>query len=123
MGSFLDKAFRITSLVLIIALLFNVYNSHVQTVEGIGQQDPVRITGLLAANLTLCMAHLEQQPHNCKNFFYPLTIEHYSTGRREIIQDKFHLEYRQRIPFKAVQVIGSPAGWLLAMIQVCYPLG
>jgi len=123
MGSFLDKAFRITSLVLIIALLFNVYNSHVQTAEGIGQQEPVKITGMLAASLTFCSAHLEQQSPNCKNFFSPLAIEHYSTGRRKIPQGRFHLEYTHRIPFKAVQVIGSPAGWLLAMIQVCYPLG
>lgn len=49
MASFLYKSFRKKALVLIIALLFTVYNNHAQ--EGIGQQKPVKITGLLAANL------------------------------------------------------------------------
>lgn len=120
MGSFLDETFRIAPLVLIIALLFNVYNSHAQTVGGIGQQEPVKITGMLAANLTFCNAHLEQQLHNCKNFFSSLTIGRQSTD--EITQAGSIFEYIHRIPFKVVKVIGNPEG-RLATIQACYPLG
>jgi hypothetical protein len=125
MGSFLDKAFRITSLVLIIALLFNVYNSHAQTVGGIGQQEPVKFAGMLAANLTFCNAHSERQldfsqlslrschkwlkSHNgyCNSLFSRLTIEHYSTpeSRREITLGRFHFGYMYKILFKAVQTI------------------
>lgn len=52
MGSFSCASVRKITLVLIIALLFIVYNSDAQNVKGIGQQKPVKITGMLAANLT-----------------------------------------------------------------------
>lgn len=51
MSSFLYKSFREKKLVLIIALLFNVYNSYARIAKGIGQQKPVKITGLLAVSL------------------------------------------------------------------------
>lgn len=51
MSRFFYRSFSKKKLVLIIALLFNVYNSHAQNAKGTGQQKPVKITGLLAVNL------------------------------------------------------------------------
>ncbi len=66
MGDFLCKFNEKNTLVLIIALLFCVYNSHVQNEKGIGQQKPVEITGMLAANLTYVGAL--RHPSNKKKF-------------------------------------------------------
>lgn len=51
MGGFLYKFIGEKTLVLIIALLFYVYNSYAQNEKGVGRQKPVEITGLLAASL------------------------------------------------------------------------
>lgn len=49
MGSFYTSLLQKKTLVLIIALVFSVYNSQAQ--KGIGQQKPVKIAGMLAATL------------------------------------------------------------------------
>ncbi len=51
MCSFLHQYIWKITLVLIIASLFIVYNSHARDGKGPGQQKPAKIAGLLAANL------------------------------------------------------------------------
>jgi hypothetical protein len=70
MGRLGNTSFGIT-LGLIKALLLIVYSSHAQNVEGIGQQKPVKITGMLAANLMFFDA--QGRPANREKFTWFLT--------------------------------------------------
>ena len=87
MSSFLYKSFRRKKLVLIIALLFTVYNSYARITKGIGQQKPVKITGLLAVSLVYfdaARANIEQfedaviNSHTVVYVFQNGKVDHFS---------------------------------------------